>query len=68
MDDISIAKREAAIAAFTQWLDRYGENSFDHQIFFASRVGRSTKPLSYRKPLFGTLAVAPMMFCAAFIL
>lgn len=67
MKEISIAKIEASVDAFTKWLDRYGEKSYDHQSFFASGVGRSAKALYYRKPLLGTLAVAPMIFCEAFI-
>jgi len=54
------------VASFTNWLDRYGETSYDHQSFFASKLGRGAKALYYRRPLLGTLAVAPMEFCEAF--
>ena len=56
-----------AVDRFSCWLDRYGEVSYDHQSFFASKFGRSAKALYYRKPLLGTLAVAPMMFLEAFV-
>jgi hypothetical protein len=52
---------------FTEWLDGYGENSWDHQSFFAGPVGRTAKSLYYRNQLFGTAAVAPIIFCEAFL-
>jgi prenyltransferase/squalene oxidase-like repeat protein len=62
-----VDKVEPAVGRFTKWLDCYGETSYDHQSFFASRLGRSAKALYYRRPLLGTLAVAPMVFCEAFV-
>lgn len=58
---------QAAVLRFVRWLDRYGEISWDHQSFFASKLGRGAKALYYRKPLLGTLAVAPMIFAEAFV-
>src|SRR5439155_22944485 len=55
------------VKRFTEWLDRYGETSYDHQSFFASDWGRRAKSLYYGKPLLGTLAVAPMIFCETFV-
>jgi len=52
---------------FTGWLERYGELSWDHQSFFAGPVGRRAKALYYRHKLMGTAAVAPMIFCEAFL-
>ena len=46
---------------------RFGETSYDHQSFFASNLGRGAKALYYKKPLLGTLAVAPMIFSEAFV-
>src|SRR5207249_1341730 len=57
----------AALHRFVVWLDRYGETSHDVQSFFAGRLGGGAKTLYYRKPLLGTLAVSPMVFCEAFI-
>lgn len=67
MNEIQIAKVEASLGNFTKWLDRYGETSYDHQSFFASKLGRSAKALYYRKPVLGKLAVAPMIFCEAIL-
>jgi len=61
------ASLQTAILRFVEWLDRYGEVSHDFQSFYASRVGRAAKTLYYRKPLLGTIAVAPMVFCEAFV-
>jgi len=52
---------------FTAWLEAYGETSWDHQSFFAGGFGRRAKALYYRKKLVGTPAVAPMIFCEAFL-
>ncbi len=57
----------ATLRRFVAWLDDYGETSYDHQSFFAGALGRSAKALYYRRPLLGTLAVSPMIFCEAFI-
>lgn len=58
---------EKATDRFTNWLDGYGESSYDHQSYFASDLGRKAKALYYRKPLLGTLAVSPMIFSEAFL-
>jgi len=55
-----------AVARFINWLDGYGETSYDHQSFFASDLGRSAKALYYKQPLLGTLAVSPMILSEAF--
>jgi hypothetical protein len=57
---------QAAIVRFIDWLLRYGEISFDHQSFFAGRVGGAAKAVYYSKPKLGTFAVAPMILCEAF--
>jgi hypothetical protein len=67
VNETQIAKLEAAVVRFTEWLDHYGETSYDHQSFFASDLARSAKSLYYKKPLLGTLAVSPMIFCEAFM-
>jgi hypothetical protein len=67
MEETQIAKVEASVTRFTKWLDRYGETSWDHQSFYVSKLGRAAKALYYRKPLLGTLAVAPMVFSEAFL-
>ena len=58
---------QTAVLRFVDWLDRFGETSYDHQSFFASDLGRAAKALYYKKPLLGTLAVSPMIFAEAFV-
>jgi hypothetical protein len=58
---------QEAVLRFVQWLDRYGETSWDHQSYFASGFGGRAKALYYRKPRVGTLAVAPMIFSEALL-
>src|SRR5882724_5201229 len=67
MREISAEKIAPAVVRFREWLAGFGETSYDHQSFFASRPGRRAKALYYRKPLLGTLASAPMVFCEAFV-
>ncbi len=55
------------LADFTEWLDAYGEKSWDHQSFFAGPVGGRAKSLYYRSRLIGTAVVAPMIFLEAFL-
>ena len=61
-DDVS-----RVLANFTDWLESYGETSWDYQSFFAGPVGGRAKALYYRHGLIGTAAVAPMIFCEAFL-
>jgi hypothetical protein len=52
---------------FVDWLDRYGESSYDFQTFYASRFGEWAKQLYYSRRSLGMLAVSPMIFCEAFV-
>lgn len=56
-----------ALENFVFWLDQYGEFSWDHQSFFAGAWGRRAKALYYRSQCLGIPAVAPMIFCEAFL-
>lgn len=67
MRETLVANIESAVARFCSWLDSYGEMSYDYQSFYASRLGGRAKALYYRRPLLGTIAVAPMVFCEAFL-
>jgi hypothetical protein len=67
MKSQSIDTIHSTLHRFIDWLDDYGETSHDHQSFFAGPVGGGAKALYYRKPALGTLAVAPIIFCEAFI-
>lgn len=64
---LRIAQTQTAVLKFTQWLEKYGETSYDFQSFYASGVGQWAKALYYKKPLLGVLAVAPMVFSEAFV-
>ena len=55
------------LSGFTQWLQDFGETSWDYQSFFAGPLGGRAKALYYRHRLIGTAAVAPMIFCEAFL-
>ena len=56
-----------AVLQFVGWIDRFGETSHDHQSFFAGTLGRAAKTLYYKNKKVGTLAVAPMILCEAFV-
>ena len=51
---------------FSKWLNAYGETSLDYQSFYSGWYGGRAKSLYYHRPILGTLAVAPMVFCEAF--
>jgi len=61
------SKVAAILERFTQWLDSYGETSWDHQSFFAGPVGGKAKALYYRYGKTGAAAVAPIILCEAFL-
>lgn len=58
---------QSAVLRFSHWLDRHGEESYDHQSFFASTTGRWAKAFYYKNRLLGTAIVAPMILCEAFV-
>jgi hypothetical protein len=58
---------DQAVDAFTDWLQKYGPYSRDHQSFFAGPIGGFAKTLYYKQRLLGTAAVAPMIFGEAFV-
>ena len=55
------------LARFSKWLSAYGESSLDYQTFYAGPIGAFAKTLYYRNRGLGIAAVAPMVFCEAFI-
>jgi hypothetical protein len=67
MNDAVLTQVETLLNRFTNWLDGYGELSWDHQSYFGGPVGRRAKALYYRSRKLGTLAVAPMIFSEAFV-
>src|SRR5262249_6400478 len=67
MDVDLLDPSRSALASFIAWLNRYGEVSHDHQSFYAGPLGRAAKSLYYRRRSLGTMAVAPMVLCEAFV-
>lgn len=64
---LPVEKIRTVLLRFIHWLDGYGEDSYDFQTFYASDLGKAAKALYYRKPLLGTMAVAPLIFCETFV-
>lgn len=58
---------QQVLEAFTDWFNRFGEVSRDHQSFYAGPIGSRAKSLYYSHKALGTAAVAPMVFCEAFV-
>jgi hypothetical protein len=58
---------QTSVGSFIQWLDEYGETSYDHQSYFAGPLGGKVKTLYYKMPLLGILAASPMIFSEAFV-
>src|SRR5688572_21479838 len=65
MKDLPLARVDGVLNRFVQWLEEYGETSWDHQTYFATAVGRRAKALYYRNKALGAVAVAPMIFSEA---
>ena len=55
------------LTGFAAWLDAYGESSWDYQSVYAGPIGGWAKSQYYRRRLLGKVAVAPMVFCEAFL-
>jgi hypothetical protein len=67
MNSDVLEKVTVAVNSFCKWLDAYGEISYDHQSFYAGKLGGGAKALYYRNRVLGTLAVSPMVLCEAFV-
>lgn len=65
MNEALLEQIKSAVDNFCCWFDRYGETSYDQQGFYASEFGQTVKALYYRRPVLGTFAVFPMVFCEA---
>ena len=64
---LPVGRVRESVLRFASWLDRYGETSYDFQTFYASDLTRNAKALYYKSRLLGTIAVAPIIFCEAFV-
>jgi hypothetical protein len=67
IDPSLVGEIREGVRRFIAWLDGYGETSWDFQTFYASDLCRNIKQLYYRRPRLGTVAVAPIIFCEAFL-
>lgn len=67
IDDSLRRKARSAISRFIDWLDQYGEESYDFQTYYASGLGRRAKQMYYEHRMLGTCAVLPMVFSEAFV-
>jgi hypothetical protein len=56
-----------ALSRFIEWLDKYGEESYDFQTYYSGNLGRKAKRMYYSHPILGTAAVLPMVFSEAFV-
>ena len=57
----------SAVSRFVNWLDEYGEESYDFQSYYSGPMGRRAKQLYYTHRRVGTLAVLPIVFSEAFV-
>ena len=64
---LPVERVRESVLRFATWLDWYGESSYDFQTFYASDLTRNIKALYYKRPMLGTMAVAPIIFCEAFV-
>jgi len=64
---MQISEIAVQIERFIEWLNEYGESSYDHQTCFAGPVGRTAKALYYSKPALGMIAVAPMIMIESYL-
>lgn len=55
------------IVKFIEWFEANGETSYDFQTFYANPTWQKAKALYYKQPLLGRIAVAPIIFCEAFV-
>src|SRR5262249_38160750 len=64
---LPMQRLQVTILKFVQWLEKYGETSYDFQSFYASGFGQWANATYYKRPKLGILAVAPMVFSEAFV-
>ena len=65
--DLPLKETQGAVVRYVEWLDRYGEESYDFQSYYSGAFGRWGKRAYYSHPRLGILAVLPMVFSEAFL-
>ena len=72
MDNKLLDKVESFIFQFIKWLDDYGETSYDHQSFFAGKLGGRAKTLYYKnwiqKLAYNLVDLTALFFLATWML
>jgi len=66
-EDKTREKIVPALRSFVGWLDRFGEESYDHQSYYAGPIGGRAKRAYYDGGLLSKFAVVPMVFSEAFL-
>src|SRR5581483_2179220 len=66
-DELPLREVRSAVSRFIQWLDGFGEESYDFQTYYSGAIGRRAKRLYYSHRRLGTLAVLPIVFSEAFV-
>ena len=64
--DLPLQETLSSVSRFIQWLDGYGELSYDFQTYYSGALGRKAKQLYYTHRKLGTVAVLPMVLSEAF--
>lgn len=64
---VSANEVRTALRRYIDWLDQYGELSYDFQSYYSGSIGRRAKQLYYSHPKLGLLAVSPMVLSEAFV-
>ncbi len=64
---VAIIDVENCLFSFTRWLQSYGEESFDHQTFYAGKLGQKAKSLYYKNKFLGIIPVIPFVFSEALV-
>lgn len=67
LSDQTRATVRQVLDRFVEWLARFGTSSHDHQTLYSGPIGGRAKELYYRHRAIGTMAVAPLVFCEAFV-
>lgn len=62
-----VGRVESILIQYANWLEKFGETSYDHQSFFAGPIGGKAKGMYYKHGAIGIAAVAPMIFFEAFL-
>jgi hypothetical protein len=66
-EELTVDGVRPLLDSFVEWLDRFGERSYDPHDFWAWLPGRKAKRLYYRRPSAGALPVLPFVALDTFL-